>query len=292
MKSSITSCLNTGLPCLFVGDFNAHHLSWDSCNEDVFGRDLFSFCSSLSVSVLNSIYSPGAFTFPSANSTIDLALCSDPSLASAMSVLTDSTLISDHYPIAVSIVGSNSPGPVNIAGAYRPRLNLAHADWPAFSQSLNSLATRALSDCRFAVARFPTNPRKAMDELHRIITTCLASATQQSIPQQHSRPNAKHWWRAVPGIPKPCPASAVPVDDIREINHQRLSKNGCQPKPNGNALPRSPRTRPGRITAPKSSIPSPIPSTGNVSMQPPYRSTTMPYRRSPMTNSPSSSEHH
>jgi hypothetical protein len=191
LKSTLNACSDTGLPMVAVGDFNARHTDWDY-TTDPFGTDLADFCNDRSFAVLNSVFCPGISTFPSSGSVIDLAVCSDPAMFTSVCVLSDSALISDHYPICVT-VASSIPALANQTPP-RPRLDFKRADWEAFSRSLVDLSRSALKDCRFAKARNRDHPQTAIDTMASTVRSCLELAASLSVPAVYFRPNSKPWW--------------------------------------------------------------------------------------------------
>lgn len=196
LKSSMLACLATGLPCLFIGDFNAHDLSWDGRNHDAFGEDLVKFCSTHSLVNLNTVFAPGVPTFPSAGTTIDLALCSDPGFFMDVNVVHNSVLISDHLPIVVSLNTANQSDPLS---PQTPRRDYSKADWETFAVCLDGLAGKAMIDCKLAKSRLRSRPEKAINVLNDIVTTCLNTAAAAAVPFKHHRKGAKHWFK-VPGV--------------------------------------------------------------------------------------------
>src|SRR4051812_37823227 len=101
-EKSFVACLSTDIHVLILGDLNAWHSLWDAAGvSDPFGSNLVRFCSDRSLSVLNSVFCRDQCTFPQSNSTVDLAITSAPNLFPKMAVLSDSGLVSDHFPIVV-----------------------------------------------------------------------------------------------------------------------------------------------------------------------------------------------
>jgi hypothetical protein len=199
LKATMTACFESKLPVLCVGDYNAHHSSWNEGANDVFGSDLFNFCDNNSVFVLNSVCCPGVSTFPShRNSVLDLAICSDPSLFGVMDVIDDSALISDHLPISVVVSASIPDHKLNPS---QPRRDFKRADWSAFSSMLCEMSRSAMLECKFSSSRHRSKPQEAMEAICKVINDCLNTASGACIPLRSNRPNAKRWWHD-PAVPE------------------------------------------------------------------------------------------
>jgi Reverse transcriptase (RNA-dependent DNA polymerase)/Endonuclease-reverse transcriptase len=201
IKATMSACIRASSAALFFGDLNAHHSSWNHGNEDAFGRDLDRFCTSNALSNLNAVCCPGVPTFPKAKTTIDLAITSDPTVFASVSVFTDSSLISDHFPIAVRVpavdrVVHDQPA--------QPRavFDFDRADWASYVQLLDLQSAQASVDIRMTAARHRCSPAVAISKMCSIVQECIAMAQSQSVPQKHSNAKAKHWWSAVPGVPE------------------------------------------------------------------------------------------
>lgn len=198
LKDTMSACIDSKMPVLCVGDYNAHHNSWNECTSDSFGTDLFNFCDNKSMFVLNSVCCPGVSTFPTHNnSVLDLAICSDPSMFGVMDVLVDSALISDHLPISVVVsaaIPDNKPNPS------QPRRDYKRADWSAFSSVLCELSRSAMIDCKFAASRSRTRPQQAMEDICKTVNDGLNTACAASVPLRCTRPDPKRWWND-PAVP-------------------------------------------------------------------------------------------
>ena len=121
LKKWLSKLTGLGLPFVAVGDFNAKH-SWDASHQDAFGSDLSAHCASISAVVLNTVFCPNQPTFPRFNSVIDLAATSDPCMVSDTRPDPLTPLVSDHYPLVISLAPDSIP-------AFSPREPIPNSTW-------------------------------------------------------------------------------------------------------------------------------------------------------------------
>lgn len=128
----------------FTGDFNAHHPAWGSTTSTRRGNLIYDALNSSNLNILNN-GSPTHVGRPnSTNSCIDLSL-STPNLfwLSTWRIIDDPNG-SDHLPIIISVNVTNPNSLPNnrstLPNYLSPNLkfNLNKADWPLFSQLINS----------------------------------------------------------------------------------------------------------------------------------------------------------
>lgn len=123
-------------PIFMMGDFNAHHSSWGSNRDDLFGLSILEMVDDHNLCIMNS-GSPTRRAFPhqNPNSAVDLTICS-ASLASVLSwnILTH-TFGSDHFPIIINISDRVNPSQ-NFCPSFKYRL--VDDKWPSFSSSLEN----------------------------------------------------------------------------------------------------------------------------------------------------------
>lgn len=187
-----------GPPCLLLGDFNAHHPSWDYLHADNFGADLTTVASDRSLTILNAVYSPNVVTYPRGQSVIDLCLTSDPSLCSDCAPDPSIPFLSDHLPVSVSIV--QAVPHVAPAVSHR-RIDIENADWTVFADLLRRWSATTNLQLK-ALACSGRNPQQTVEEMSKIVTTALRDAEGLAVPSKVVGPHTKHWWKAIPGVPE------------------------------------------------------------------------------------------
>jgi hypothetical protein len=121
-----TSVSTTPLPVFLLGDFNAHHLSWDPMCRDLpapslnKGKWLHKHLLAPTASILhptaaklmlvNNMFNNTRFVTThsslSSDSVLDLAFTTHPRMITSMEILTDEEIGSDHYPIMVHLKSS------------------------------------------------------------------------------------------------------------------------------------------------------------------------------------------
>jgi Endonuclease-reverse transcriptase len=253
--SSLLRCINAAIslsmPVLLVGDFNLHHRLWH-CPLPATPASA-AFADGLSVSnwcVLNGILMPEVITRPSCNlragpgSIIDLAISSDPSLVSSMTVPTNALpyLESDHLPILLEFRPvPRYPPP---ALAERPRIHwwIHHRNWRSHFAAAVSAELES-----FPIHLLRCEPMDSVDA-SRLLER-LALQFEQSLLQCACdtigirRPSlkAKHWY-AYPGVAEAqrqlsaarhlCSSSATPemLEQYRRarLRWQKIKKEALQ----------------------------------------------------------------
>ena len=109
-------------PFIILGDFNAHHTSWDTTRNDARGNMLYNFLSNNNLICLKTIIPTHI-----SGSSIDLTICS-PELTDILdwNVL-PSVLSSDHLPIIIKMTSANAD-----IGNIPPRFNYKAANWDLY----------------------------------------------------------------------------------------------------------------------------------------------------------------
>ena len=122
--------------CLILGDWNAHHEAWHSSHSDVRGDHLAAEVEISDFCVLNEdkpTRLPQGANNNQRPSSPDVSLIS-AHLALAVNWSTETTLTSDHLPIAISF-NDDSPCPRTT----KTYVNFSRADWDGFNTELESL---------------------------------------------------------------------------------------------------------------------------------------------------------
>jgi len=150
LERSLSAAVATKMPLILLGDFNARSQLFGDTKNDLYGGLLSTFCDSNSLFVLNPMLCPDSPTRK--KSVLDLAIVSDFSMVSDMSVAGKHGFVSDHLSIELDLRFLNiAPQPSKTP---HTRWNLDRADWNLFSQALSGAAPQALVACQDAAALF------------------------------------------------------------------------------------------------------------------------------------------
>ena len=165
-------------PCIIMGDFNAHHMTWGCKNNNTRGNQLLNIMNNHNLIHLSNMI-PTFFTTRRGQpiqSVIDLALTTPHTAPMFTQHIADDPLFSDHYPIHYQL--ETPSGQTNFN--FLPRWNFSKADWSSFQHHINtSLST----------------PPK---DINSFLNSILASA-HESVP--HTRPPGPGhrntpWWNS------------------------------------------------------------------------------------------------
>lgn len=126
-SGSWLSFLNqSSIQSLFCGDFNAHHVNWESLSCSFFGNSFFNTFENSDYQGLND----GSLTFHrvahSSNSVIDLAIIHDSLALNAHWKVSNDSWGSDHFPISISLYCNVFS---KIGRRKRPKLYSRNLDW-------------------------------------------------------------------------------------------------------------------------------------------------------------------
>lgn len=184
INSSILNTIKTNPKhhVIITGDFNAHHDSWDNRISDSHGNKIHHLTNSTDLVNLNCIFAPYEPTFPSAPSTIDLILCNCPHLVEDMRVETEQLLVSDHYPLLLTL-----KRPVvdpTIVSAHS-KWNIDKADWGRYESALESLSADWLRNISVDAS---------VDDLHKSLMSLIQQSSNSSVPTKNIRPSTKSWF--------------------------------------------------------------------------------------------------
>lgn len=162
-------------PIILMGDFNAHHMSWGSSHNDLFGLALLELFDDVNLCIVND-GSPTRRVYPSQNprSAVDITVCS-PVLASVISwgVLSFS-YGSDHFPIVFSIPNRVTPAH-NFSSTLKFKLSgLSDDKWSSYSSTLdgklNSLSVSMNTDL------------SSLIEAYSMFVECVISSAEENFP--------------------------------------------------------------------------------------------------------------
>ena len=105
MWDTITKIHYNNSNIIAIGDFNASHSSWSpQGNENLLGQWLFNNIQKVKWITTNNTFCPYTSTYIcKSKNTLDLAIASSLDLVSDMQVLQQSVLVSDHFPIQITI---------------------------------------------------------------------------------------------------------------------------------------------------------------------------------------------
>lgn len=185
------------MPLVILGDMNAHHSEWSNRSENE-GLKLKGFCDEHQLTVINSMYpSSHHQATHQLGGVIDLAITSHPQLFSSCTVYNDVSseiqLISDHYPVMVTI-------PIN---AYQqlnhipqPKWNMPKADWKMYQEICTKLAPNLIELIdSINEIRYHCTKQERIEELWRNMKQMIHSAAEEAIPLLPVNANKKkHWW--------------------------------------------------------------------------------------------------
>ena len=151
--ASILACASED--CFILGDWNAHHDAWHSHTDDDRGEHLVDEIESSNFCILNQNQPtrlPQGRNNNQRPSSPDISLVS-AHLTLAVSWSTETTMSSDHLPIAISFVG-DTPSPQE----RKTYINFHRADWDGFRTELESLVAnlRRPTSCAEGEKRFRT----------------------------------------------------------------------------------------------------------------------------------------
>ena len=160
------------LPSILAGDFNAHHKMWGR-STDRAGRILLDQIENANAYViLNKPHTPTT----QYDTTIDLTIV-HASLAAISNWSIYENLISDHFPIMLTLQTENAPQ-VTIS---TPKWCLHKAAWSSFKTKLIELSTTI-------------NIHGSIDEHAKGITDILLQAAEGSIPKTKPNKKKRNYW--------------------------------------------------------------------------------------------------
>ena len=178
-RSLEVSALPAGEGTILAGDLNAHHASWSGRAADANGTRLFEWM------MENQMFSwndPAVPTMVAFSSSPDIVISSLEFEASSWRVLP--AWGSDHRPLYFEFPSCEAP--VMRASCRLPRYCWRLADWPTFTQALETSCESLtdLSNLKFLAHSFTTSVRKAM-----------RSAVPKKSPKQRE-PLVERVWKA------------------------------------------------------------------------------------------------
>ena len=196
LSLSMSRAVGSNLPVALMGDLNARHAAL--CPSDrtttKWGIKLLNeVVDPHYLTVVNTIYDARP-TRPKRDgiggTMLDLLLCSSPLVPriTAFSVLEDTPLASDHLPISFSLSTDRLPPPP----ASLPKFKLERADWPLYKSTLATLLEQRFFP---RAQRAAPNAQDDIDQLAKIIETCVLDAAKTAIPLSRPPPSGDyHPW--------------------------------------------------------------------------------------------------
>jgi hypothetical protein len=198
LLASLRRAATSGKPCVAVGDFNCHHSSWNLHKSNSYGKQLFELCSELNWINLNSTFCPGAITRPSlvvndgnANdcSVIDLAIASDPSLFAGLHPDSEMKLLSDHFPMVLSL---SAPFIIPKRTDEYVRWRVETADWPTYFEMLETRFASMLN--RFDETIMGVAAQDAVDGLWAAFLDAIWDVALPTVGLKRVSSSRKPWW--------------------------------------------------------------------------------------------------
>ena len=122
-------------PCIIMGDFNAHHVTWGCATTNQRGTQLFNVINALDLMPINNRVPTHRHIHNSevTHSVIDLAITDTNTATLFTQHVGADTFFSDHYPIHYTL---NVPsGQTNFN--FLPRWNFKKADWASFQKHID-----------------------------------------------------------------------------------------------------------------------------------------------------------
>jgi hypothetical protein len=209
----IAQSLLLQLPTIILGDFNARHSSWCSKSTPA-GNQLHDFCVTSYLTVLNQPRVPTWYSGKAGvgNSTIDLALVSDPHLYASCVPDRSLRLTSDHVPLVISsappaAASARSPLP---SRPIHSRWRTESADWSLFRDIQTAAAPRLMTRLR-AYAAAPNeesvgatdhgSKQVIVDRMWCLLRDSTFDAAMVAVGRKKcGRVNREQWYRRVPGV--------------------------------------------------------------------------------------------
>ena len=170
LRSSLEAAAHTELPIFLLGDFNIHSPRWGDhrAHSSRLAAHLDSACEEFDWDVLNELHAFGEVTHQERRGNhfgpgrdIDLGLSSHNSWVQRFSVLRDSGLHSDHFPLLLTVQPDVDSQPrfvahepvLDASGCARPAWNLRNADWNEFAALVGRFLTESSAQAVFQPVR-------------------------------------------------------------------------------------------------------------------------------------------
>ncbi|MFN9113036.1 MAG: hypothetical protein ACK5XN_23455, partial [Bacteroidota bacterium] len=203
ISSSITRASRSGLPLLLLGDFNARHPDFGDEVKNEYGDKLADFVSGAQLSVMNALFCPGKPTFPTSRSVLDLAFSNRPAMFIDMQVDDSPLLVSDHFPIVVSLTSARQAPPP--ATSPRTSWNISGACWEGYQQLLGAalnLTWLPQATSASLLATFAPRSRQTacVNHLWDTLSDHIVSCAELYVGRKRAPGKTKHWWNAAPGV--------------------------------------------------------------------------------------------
>lgn len=212
LSSAFAQLVASGEPVFLVSDANAHHTKWGCRAVSTAGRRLDQLLSDHLLHVLNPTLAPGRHTHHggdhAADSTIDLAIASQPQLVRSLAVV-DGELDSDHSAVGIFLIKHFAQAMPQSASAPHTRWRLESANWSTFSTALAFLLTEwfytyqpLLKPANLSTA-LPCDlagcARDTLEDAWSALKQVILVAASSTVGKKLVRPGSKHWW-SHPGI--------------------------------------------------------------------------------------------
>ena len=199
LASSLQLAADTGLPLLALGDFNARLKLFGDSSDNHFGPLLDSLCDGLGLTVANTLLCPGVKTRK--QSVLDLALTSDLSMITEMSVGGKAGMLSDHASLNLTLACG---GIERKTRQKRQRWNFENADWPLFTQTLEDAAPGALAECQHLIDDQLKSTQHVVDDMVGVLSNFFTRIGMQTIGKKEVSTAPHEWWRKHPDLKPKC----------------------------------------------------------------------------------------
>lgn len=232
MFACFSSMAESGVDVLVVGDCNARHRAWSVGRENTLGSVLYEWCDAHDFSVVNSLSPVIVPTFRGqSGTTLDLAVVSDASIVDGLTVCHDLPLVSNHWPVVVSLECVHRVDDANRDPLPQMRRwKFDTADWDAYAAELSEqllLFDREHDSFADDLDAGLVTVQEYIDKTATSLTTSIEAAgnatIQRSSGRQGRRQNAQ-WWPYHPEVDSVYRAMSVAYKKHRDHPNSACKK--------------------------------------------------------------------
>jgi hypothetical protein len=192
---------------ILVGDLNAHHTEFSDRSIDAAGCETLRVMSDSSMLNMNAIFAAGIPTYIQ-GSVLDLVFASPSNIVDSITVDHTMRMISDHYPVSVTLSTADPVSrPANQPALHRT-WNILKANWEEYTAHLDMLMEHMVQPA--------LPPAELIDHMWDSLKLSIHSAAEQHVGRKTIRPHHKHWWNSHPDQIDPQPL----LDDYRRAHRE------------------------------------------------------------------------
>ena len=167
---------------MFLGDFNAHHVTWCRATQNRAGINIFDQLDSLDDYVMMNMESDGYVATTTYDTTIDLSIIHRDIAAKCNWSIYD-RLSSDHFPVLLNWY----PGSPLKRTPTLPKFQLHKADWSKFDKVITAELIDFIGS-------------DDLDDFNNQLSQILTNAADRSIPKSTPSKLTKMYWRYDLGV--------------------------------------------------------------------------------------------